>query len=137
MPPKTVKCDICGEEVLKRQTLAIADGKRACRSHEETEDKATDQQNKIKAEQQRKLKALEKRKFPKSNNKFVFGPKCSKCCKLGVRQQEFFLNILIAWQKYEITYGKPLNPFDPKENMKACSELMGSRCLCKPILKLI
>lgn len=133
MPPKTVKCDICGEEVLKRQTLAITDGKRACRSHEETEDKAADQQNKIK----KRLKVLEnkyKKRFRSpdgidSADPIKFTPKCFRCYKPGVRQQEFFLNILIAWQKYEITYGKRLNIFDPEENMKAYSELMGSRCL--------
>lgn len=39
MPPKTVKCVICGSEVTKRQSLSLkqltgADG-RACRYHEE------------------------------------------------------------------------------------------------------
>ena len=34
MPPKSVTCSICSAEVLKAQTLARADGTRACRSHE-------------------------------------------------------------------------------------------------------
>ncbi|MFC1598530.1 hypothetical protein ACFL2U_00765 [Patescibacteria group bacterium] len=39
MPPKTVKCEICGQEVSKRQTLSLQDlngsSGRACRDHEE------------------------------------------------------------------------------------------------------
>lgn len=34
MPPKSVTCSVCNETVLKAQTLARADGTRACRSHE-------------------------------------------------------------------------------------------------------
>ena len=40
MPPKSVTCSICSAEVLKAQTLARADGTRACRSHEGVADEA-------------------------------------------------------------------------------------------------
>lgn len=34
MPPKTITCSVCSQSVLKAQTLARADGSRACRSHD-------------------------------------------------------------------------------------------------------
>jgi hypothetical protein len=40
MPPKSVTCSVCSAEVLKAQTLARADGTRACRSHEGVADEA-------------------------------------------------------------------------------------------------
>lgn len=40
MPPKTVTCAVCQQEVLKAQTLARKDGSRACRSHENVQQEA-------------------------------------------------------------------------------------------------
>ena len=40
MPPKTIKCAICSETVMKSQTYNIGDGKRACKSHEGVEQKS-------------------------------------------------------------------------------------------------
>lgn len=40
MPPKTVTCAVCQQEVLKAQTLARKDGSRACRTHEGVQQEA-------------------------------------------------------------------------------------------------
>jgi hypothetical protein len=37
MPPPTIKCAICRQEVSKRQTLSVEPYGRICRKHEETE----------------------------------------------------------------------------------------------------
>ena len=37
MPPKTCHCSICGLEVLKSTTYALADGTRACKTHPDVE----------------------------------------------------------------------------------------------------
>ena len=42
MPVKTVVCAVCGQTVSHRQTLHLGDGKRACRSHSETQAAAAD-----------------------------------------------------------------------------------------------
>lgn len=47
MPPKTCICAVCGENVLKSQTVAIANNQRVCKSHNEA-DQAKDFQNKQK-----------------------------------------------------------------------------------------
>ena len=44
MPPKIIKCCICGKEVSKRKSLEIGSG-RACRNHPETQKMATEYQN--------------------------------------------------------------------------------------------
>jgi hypothetical protein len=58
MPPKSVCCSVCGETVLKSQTLARKDGTRACRSHDgiQSESNEIKQQHKESQEKHTKKK---------------------------------------------------------------------------------
>lgn len=60
MPPKSVCCSICGENVLKSQTLARKDGTRACRSHDGIQNEADDIQQQRKELLQEKVKVNHK-----------------------------------------------------------------------------
>jgi hypothetical protein len=130
---KTVNCDTCGEEVSKASTLAVGGGKRACRSHSSTSLKATTQQvsRKSKEEATRQKREDSQNRWKNSRNnetEFKLTPKCSSCLQEGVHQQDFFLDLLLAGEKYELTYGKSLNPFDAAEVKKAYSGI-SSNCL--------
>lgn len=46
MPAKTVVCNICGDEVSKRKSLAFGDG-RACRQHDEVVQALEEQKRKL------------------------------------------------------------------------------------------
>lgn len=121
---KTVVCDVCGQEVSKKKTLAIGEGKRACRTHEGTTSAAKAQQVARKAKEQAARDRWKKKSRPQIPD-LNLTPKCASCGQEGIRQQEFFFAMLLAGEKYELTYGKPLNPFDPVEAKKAYSEIKG------------
>lgn len=121
--PKTVTCCICQQTVNKAQTLQVGNG-RACRSHEGVDTKAQQAQEALEAQHQ---KGREKpaRRAPEPVEPLSFTPKCFGCNHEGVHARDWFLRLLVLGEKYELTYGKPLNPFDVAECQKAYSELKG------------
>ena len=128
--PKTITCAICGNEVSKRQSLNIGGGKRACRTHEQTTVASKEEQAKIRqANESRKEKLRKKFRPPKLKHIDRIVPRCFNCKREGLRQDEWFLTLLKLGEQYEITYGKPLNPFDPEENAKAYSPIKGKVCI--------
>ena len=52
------------------------------------------------------------------------GPSCWVCNSPGLRQQEFFLRVLVEMQKQAKVLGGPVNPFDPKHRI-----VMKERCI--------
>jgi hypothetical protein len=124
---KTFICAICGEEVSKPKSYSIGDNKRACRTHEEAQSQAAEAQKQLE-EQHAKGRSRPKRKPPLEET-MDLSPRCFCCGEKGMRQDEFFLRILILGEQYKLTYGKPLNPFDIEECKKAYSPLKGQRCL--------
>ena len=126
---KTFICAICGEEVSKPKSYSIGDNKRACRTHEEAQKQSEVVQSKLEA-QHAKGRERPKRNPLGDAKTFDLSPRCFCCHEKGVRQDEFFLSVLLLGEKYELTYGKPLNPFDTEECKKAYSPLKGKLCLC-------
>lgn len=62
MPPKTITCSVCKQEVTKASTLEIAPGVRACRVHDGVTDRADAKQIAAKeAEKKRQEAAKESR----------------------------------------------------------------------------
>ncbi len=108
-------CSICGQEVTKRQSLSVGDGKRACRSHTETQEKAAqlaDQARLVKAK-----KALApKKKSEERQEESLPAPRCWICHRPGIRQDEFFTRYLIETEKLQLQ-GRSWNPFSPDETV--------------------
>jgi hypothetical protein len=127
MPAKTVTCAICGEEVTKRQTYSIGDGKRACKKHEETQEKATElrqAEKDAKADQRQKAEEKKKqRKRKREAHMHPLKPHCFLCHKEGMHQADYFYKVLLEQQKYEIVHGEMPNPFDEAQ-VKASLEAM-------------
>lgn len=117
MPPKTVVCSVCGQEVLKAQTLEVSPGKRACRSHEGTPAASAQVQQAAKeAEAKRRAAIEEKRRSwmrsdPADYEKFKREMEewrlwshthCWTCGKPGITMQEFFFSVLVTHKKLEL-----------------------------------
>lgn len=117
MPPKSVTCSICTTEVLKAQTLARADGTRACRSHEGV----TAEAEKLAADDQlRRAKAIEQGSRPPWINDDSARPMtlqwekeaaewrehlyshCWTCEAEGLEGREFFPQVMIAMKRLEL-----------------------------------
>lgn len=133
MPAPTVQCHICNQEVTKRSTIAIGNGKRACREHPEAQTAAGElvQQAKDKAaaEQRRQEQAKIDRRHQQERMTTPLRPRCWVCEEEGMRQDEWYTRWLIETQKYELVHGKPANPFNFEEMAKALESLKGQRCL--------
>lgn len=118
MPPKTVTCSICSAEVLKAQTLARADGTRACRSHESVIAEADARQA---AERAKLDKAIETATLPKwrvpDAESLAFSANwekeaaawrekiyshCWTCGEYGLEGSEFFAQAMIAMKRLQI-----------------------------------
>lgn len=119
MPIKQVICSICKATVNKAVTYHVGGTDRACKSHEGvSEKKETLEQAKVK-KAEAEVRKLERRREP------VWGPaetalvpKCWVCMNSGLRQQEFFMRILIEMRKQDKIHGGPVNPFDPKHQIR-------------------
>lgn len=139
MPIKQVTCSICKETVNKAVTYHVGGADRACRKHEGVEETkaALDQAKVQKAAAE--VRKLERRREP------VWGPletsmkpKCWVCMNTGLRQQDFFMRILIEMQKQEKIHGQ-VNPFDPKYQVRLnerCIFIL-SKAKCEPALRFI
>jgi len=112
MPPKMVKCSICGDEVSKRSTRLLENGTRACKSHDGVVEQSEARMAEEKKKRQEKEAARERRFHERhglnSEGKFDIGPKCFVCYKPGLRQDEFAMRMLIAQKKMQV---KGENPF--------------------------
>jgi hypothetical protein len=124
MPPKTTTCSVCGQEVLKSQTLEVSPGKRACRSHEGTVETATQAQQAAKdakvAEDAARAKAAEAKRRswlggldsdPEGQAEFwqkqaewrIWTENhCWTCGKPGESMRDFFFAVLVAQKKLEL-----------------------------------
>lgn len=133
MPAKTYTCTICGETVTKPKSYAIGDGKRACRTHEETQKAREEILEKKLAEAQEELrKALEKNE--RRQNELVFrehnpSQVCWCCGRIGVEQKAFFMAMLYEQEKYTLRTGKIPNPFIPDDVRESLAALKGTLCL--------
>lgn len=120
MPPKTVTCCICGEEVSKRQSLETSPGKRACRGHKETQRLSTKLQNFQKETEE--VKQVKRDKIKRDNRirdifikKNFFGDfilKCYCCSKEGIRSDIWAQRALINMHKKKLLGEKQQNAFD-------------------------
>lgn len=115
MPPKTVTCSICGQEVLKAQTLARPDKSRACRSHPGIESESQTLQEAAKAARAQDTK----KKYPFGSKEVRTTPHqfshrdpeefrthmyshCWTCDCKGISLREHFFQCLIAMRKLRL-----------------------------------
>jgi hypothetical protein len=130
---KKLVCSICGEEVTKRQSYSMGDGTRACKKHQEAQDKA--QMLKCDLDKKKaKVKSAyeERREYMKREREVMREPfkvRCFMCHREGVRQDEFFTRMMIEKAKYKEIHGKSPNPFLPTEMGEALQALKGTRVL--------
>lgn len=117
MPPKTVTCEICKEQVMKAQTLAYKEG-RACRKHEGVQEYS----EQIQAQQKQTLtKSIEKHERKYAPREYV--PleirmmKCWKCGCEGTSLQNYYLQCAVAMEKMHIV-GAQFNFFDMHIKLK-------------------
>ena len=117
MPPKFATCATCGQEVLKAQTLEIAPGKRACRSHTETQSQAAERKFLAHEGEQKRQAAAEakRRKFlhPDPGEQAEFQRKmtewrqwtenhCWTCGTAGMSLQEYFFAVMVANKRLQL-----------------------------------
>lgn len=115
MPPKTIKCSICGAEVLKSQTYATgqkdADGTplRACKTHEGVIEKAEQLKKKLPKidHSQSHMDHFEFREWADRH--------CWMCEQKGITVQEASAYQLIVLRQLELK-GLVPNPLDEKTN---------------------
>lgn len=119
-------CAICGVSISKRKSVSIGDGKRACRTHQEALDKS---QSILEAEKVEKVEKQKPKKRAFSPEQISIKPTCWICRKEGMRQDEYFMRMLVENQKHEIKTGLPINPFNPTEVRQAAGALAGELCL--------
>jgi hypothetical protein len=123
MPPKSVTCSICSAEVLKAQTLARADGTRACRSHEGVADEAEKRLAAERAEREKhdletvNARVREQWRTHEQAEHAAFSANwekeaaewrekiyshCWTCGEYGLEGREFFAQALIAMKRLEM-----------------------------------
>jgi hypothetical protein len=125
MPIKRVVCSICKAEVNKAQTYHVGGADRACRSHEGVQAK----KEVLDLEKAKKARAwLEKKKhhldsWGEPAWSGDLGPKCWVCMNPGLRQDEFFMKVLVEMEKTKMIHG-PVSPFDPKYQVR-----LAERCI--------
>lgn len=107
MPPKNVKCSICGEYVSKRKTYLVdpETGARACKTHEGVEqkkDRLQEQYQEIKRRQARDMDPLPLRHH---QEELDLRPKCFSCGKNGLVDADWWDRFIIAREKIMQTHG--------------------------------
>jgi hypothetical protein len=132
MPPPVVVCSICGETVSKRQTQSIGPNKRACTKHEQTESAALVAQVQLADEQKRrrqKEKERWQRKDPFEAEIKVRKPSCMNCNTTGILQREYYLEVLVLCEQWELKTGRYPTFLEPDIFYEATKSLRGKRCL--------
>src|SRR4029079_2842839 len=117
MPIKQVVCSICKQRVNKAATYHVGGEDRACKVHEGVMEKKAALDVKKAVDQAKSVQKLERRMEPKWSSD-PMQPKCWVCMNTGLRQQEFFMRILIEMQKQEKIHGGPVNPFAPEHRIR-------------------
>lgn len=112
MPIKRVVCSVCNEEVNKAQTYFVGGDRRACKSHEGVIEKrdqfeARKIQTVVAQKERRTFRAERDQRFSENYSK----PHCWLCGVSGLRQDEFFMRVLVEMEKAKQIYGL-VNPFD-------------------------
>lgn len=125
MPPKTVKCSVCGQEVLKAQTLAKADGSRACRSHPGVEEEAQKLKDKEHERREQETKpvynshskfmqhcaGVQANLFPRKMDDILADAAkfredalthCWTCGKEGISLRDYYAESLVAMKRLEM-----------------------------------
>jgi hypothetical protein len=120
---KQVTCVQCGSLVNKRQTLAVGTG-RACRSHQETQEKSAEI---LKAEREKQQTLINKRKQRTESNKDALDLRCCVCNAVGLRSDIWYGRWLIESEKFEIINKRPPNIFG-EDNAKIVRAI-GKTCL--------
>lgn len=105
MPPKSVKCSICGEEVSKRKTYLVdpETGARACKTHEGVEQK----KNQIRGQEEarKRRQESEARDLLPRDEPLDLKPKCFACGKHGLVDVDWWERLIIARDKVRQVYG--------------------------------
>lgn len=114
MPPKTVKCEICEQQVMKAQTLAYKTG-RACREHEGVREYSEQIQNQQKQALTKSIEKHERKYAPRPEMTYESLEKrmnvCWKCGCEGTSLQNYYLQCAVAMEKMQIV-GAEWNFFD-------------------------
>ncbi len=126
MPIKQVVCSICKANVNKAQTYHVGDAKRACKAHDGVLEK------KVTLEAQKTQKAATARQKERQKHSYTArgswsgdpGLKCWVCMNPGIRQDQFFIKILVEMEKQKKIYGGFPNLFDPKHAIR-----LDKRCI--------
>jgi hypothetical protein len=120
MPPKTTVCSICNETVLKSTTRAVAEGERACKSH----DGVLEQADQLVADEKGQRRQAEEEAKKNRRNRFrssVFDDShlakqrdfvhncCWSCGARGISQRDAILRSIAAMEKHKVTGEKPVN----------------------------
>jgi hypothetical protein len=123
MPPKTVKCEICEQQVMKAQTLAYKTG-RACRIHSGVFADSKQRQMQEKQNRDDAIKKLEKKHQPKEYVPLETRMNvCWKCGCQGTDLGTYYLQCAVAMEKMQLVgaefnfFGMPnkIRDFIPKE----------------------
>lgn len=119
MPIKQVVCSICKETVNKAATYHVGGTDRACKKHEGVAAKKAELDVRKQVAHEKSVQKLERRMEPRwSDLSEAMKPKCWVCMNTGLRQQEFFMRILIEMRKQEIIHQGPINPFAPEHQIR-------------------
>ncbi len=114
--PTMVACSICGQEVNKRTTYHVGDGKRACRAHEGV----TDAKNKLQADVV-KAREAEANKIARRHEAadrraqdcvIPRKPFCWICRKTGIQERDYWFKLL-TYNEIQELKGKKVNIFNP------------------------
>lgn len=117
MPIKQVICSICKQTVNKAVTYHVGGTDRACKSHEGVQEKKGQLEVKKAVAQAKSVQKLNRRLEPEWSSD-PMQPKCWVCMNTGIRQQEFFMRILIEMQKQQIIHQGQVNPFAPEHQIR-------------------
>ena len=131
MPPPKVKCEVCGELVLKVQTVCIGENSdgpiRVCTTHPNanlSEEWKKRQKHVEKMNQERFKQETERKNTPWHVPK---GLECWHCHKQAIRGQEHHLRMLVTFEKMIL---KGASPFDFETMKREYGEV-------KPIVVLV
>jgi len=145
MPPKTITCSVCGEEVPKSQTYATGeksdDGKplRACKSHEGVMEKAEQMRaDNIKRLRDQPKKREEEKKKRRRRSELDFSKidrfahwawtHCWICERPGIFVADAYKLLLVAMEKAKIR-GDNINPLDGAQLIKYIGTMPNVRCV--------
>ena len=123
MPPNEYTCTICAATVSKRQSYAV-EGGRACKTHQEAQQAATDRKEQEKVERaehdpEKRMKETARRygtlPWPAFRDPNTY---CWSCNADGISQQEYFFRLSVLMEKAPLL-GIPFNILFPSDEALA------------------